>query len=404
MHILLVADGRSPITTRWLLGLKQLNHQVTLVSTTPCGIPEGVSELIYLPVAFSHLTGNQSSTGAGAKQRSGLRKVVSRFRSVFLAGRYFFGPMTLPAAGRKLQKIIREKKPDLVHALRIPFEGMLASYTPRNVPLVVSIWGNDLTLHAKRSPLMRSFTRKTLERADGLITDALRDIRLAREWGYRDDAPTLEVPTNGGIDLMEMIRKRSLDLDTLGDPIPEGSIKIINPRGIRPAYARTDLFFRAIPLVLERKPNAVFLCPAMAGSKEAEYWLSQYSIQKAVRLYPYLTQDQLWGLFQQSDITVSLTTHDGTPNTLIEAMACGCFPVAGDIESLREWITPGVNGLLVEAKKPQAIAEALVLAMENIELRRRAAEMNLEIITQKAEVSVVRSQLEVFYQKVYAIR
>ena len=43
-------------------------------------------------------------------------------------------------------------------------------------------------------------------------------------------------------------------------------------------------------------------------------------------------------------MTVSPSTHDGTPNTLLEGMACGSFPIVGDLESLREWIEPGLTG------------------------------------------------------------
>ena len=59
MHILLVADGRSPITSRWISGLLRLKHRVTLVSSFPCKPLEGVEETIVLPVAFSGLAGWQ---------------------------------------------------------------------------------------------------------------------------------------------------------------------------------------------------------------------------------------------------------------------------------------------------------------------------------------------------------
>ena len=85
-------------------------------------------------------------------------------------------------------------------------------------------------------------------------------------------------------------------------------------------------------------------------------------------------------------------------------MALGCFPVAGDIEALREWITPGVNGLLVEPNKPQTVAEAFLLALEQPELRLRAAAINLDCIRERAEISRVRAQLEVFYQWVWGLR
>ena len=35
MHILLVADGRSPITRNWLRMLSGLDHTISLVSTYP---------------------------------------------------------------------------------------------------------------------------------------------------------------------------------------------------------------------------------------------------------------------------------------------------------------------------------------------------------------------------------
>ena len=40
-------------------------------------------------------------------------------------------------------------------------------------------------------------------------------------------------------------------------------------------------------------------------------------------------------------------------------MAIGCLPVCGDIESIREWITNGENGILVDPTDPYALAEAV---------------------------------------------
>jgi glycosyltransferase involved in cell wall biosynthesis len=40
-------------------------------------------------------------------------------------------------------------------------------------------------------------------------------------------------------------------------------------------------------------------------------------------------------------------------------MACGCYPVVGDIESLREWITPGVNGSLIDPGDVKALRMAV---------------------------------------------
>jgi hypothetical protein len=56
-----------------------------------------------------------------------------------------------------------------VHALRIPFEGMLGSYTPAGIPFVAATWGNDLTLHARRL-LFDAHLHKTLPAARGMAS------------------------------------------------------------------------------------------------------------------------------------------------------------------------------------------------------------------------------------------
>ncbi len=81
-------------------------------------------------------------------------------------------------------------------------------------------------------------------------------------------------------------------------------------------------------------------------------WVQELGVAAQVELLPKQTRAQMADLFRRRAVVVSPTTHDGTPNTLLEAMACGCLPVVGDLESLREWITPGVNGLLVDLRHP----------------------------------------------------
>ncbi len=400
MPILLIADGRSPITQRWILGLLHLQHRVSLVSTYPCpSFPEAEATFV-LPVAFAAASGSQAGGASGRRNGASFSsQVVGRGRSFFQDARYWLGPLTLPFYARQLEKVIDSVQPDLVHALRIPFEGLLASAARFIAPLAITIWGNDLTLHGIKNPWMRRLTVRALKRADGLVADTQRDLRLGRLWGFPDDRPMLAVPGGGGIDLTEMHRLRTEITDCISSGLPAGVPVVVNPRGLRPGYVRNDVFFEAIPLVLQHRPDVCFACPSMAGQSEALNWVRQLKIGAAVRLLPYLPQPQLWDLFHCAEIMVSVSTHDGTPNTLLEAMACGCFPIAGDLESLREWITPGVNGLLVEPTKPPALAGAVLQALAQPELRLKAREINLGLIRERAEVNLVRSQIEVFYRR-----
>jgi len=113
-----------------------------------------------------------------------------------------------------------------------------------------------------------------------------------------------------------------------------------------------------------------------------------------------IPQGRLADLFRQSQIVVSPSTHDGSPNTLLEAMACGCFPVAGDIESIREWLVDSENSLLVDPGDPAALAAAILRAIEDTAFRERAVAANLEMIRQRANFETVMVQAHNFYAEV----
>ncbi len=129
-------------------------------------------------------------------------------------------------------------------------------------------------------------------------------------------------------------------------------------------------------------------------------WIKELKIEHAVQLNPPLSHAQMADVFRSAQIVVSPAVHDGTPNSLLEGMACGCFPVVGDLESIREWITHGQNGLLVDPNDPQSIADGILLALEREDLRQEAAGLNANIISARAEYETNMKRVEEFYKSV----
>ena len=395
MRLLFVADGRSPTTLNWLRYWIEKGHETHLISTYPCNPPSGLTSFHILPVAFGGMAGEKTRAAADSQRKHG---PVSRLRGLLRPLRYFLGPLSLPLYRKRFRALVSEIRPDLVHALRIPFEGMLAAVTPPGIPLAISIWGNDITLHAHGSFSMAALTRHTLKRADGLLADTLRDISLGQEWGFSPERPTLIVPGAGGIRLEEMTCSESEQgIEMLFQELPPGPI-VVNPRGQRPGSLRQDVFFRAIPLVLEKIPQAVFICPSLATDAECEHWVDALGIRPSTKLWPRLNQNQLWSLFTKALVFVSPSLHDGTPNSLLEAMACGCFPVTGNIESMREWIQTGTNGLLVDATSVRSLADGMITALETPSLRATAKIKNALIIAERAEYWHCMAKVEAFYR------
>ena len=54
----------------------------------------------------------------------------------------------------------------------------------------------------------------------------------------------------------------------------------------------------------------------------------------------------------------------------------------------------------MEPTKPSSAAEAILNALDNSDLRRRAAEINRTIILERAEVGVVREKISGFYESI----
>jgi len=140
----------------------------------------------------------------------------------------------------------------------------------------------------------------------------------------------------------------------------------------------------------------------MQGEAQASQWIEELEIAHAVELLPPLAHAQMADGFRRAQIVASPSIHDGTPNTLLEGIACGCFPVAGDLESVREWITPGENGLLFDPTSAQSTADAIVAAIDDKSLRQKAADLNQNIIATRAEYQANMQRVEDFYGKAVA--
>ena len=70
-------------------------------------------------------------------------------------------------------------------------------------------------------------------------------------------------------------------------------------------------------------------------------------------------------LLMQNQIAVLSTHYEGMPLALIEGMAAGCAIIASDVPGVREIIQNDVDGLLVQAKSAQALADALERLLRN---------------------------------------
>jgi L-malate glycosyltransferase len=91
----------------------------------------------------------------------------------------------------------------------------------------------------------------------------------------------------------------------------------------------------------------------------------------ACRFEPTSAEVAPW--LRSIDIFVLPSRSEAFSNSLLEAMACGCCPVASRVGGNPELVTPGETGLLFESGDAGGLARALETLVQNPELRLRLA-------------------------------
>lgn len=125
-----------------------------------------------------------------------------------------------------------------------------------------------------------------------------------------------------------------------------------------------------------------------------------------VRLTAAGAADQAWlpgdrgdvaELLPQFDIFALPSRAEGISNTLLEAMACGCAPVATDVGGNPELIDHEVNGLLVPSQDSVALAGALARLAREPALRQRLAEASLARVGAQFSLAGMISAYDALY-------
>jgi glycosyltransferase involved in cell wall biosynthesis len=93
------------------------------------------------------------------------------------------------------------------------------------------------------------------------------------------------------------------------------------------------------------------------------------------------------------DVYVLPSYREGTPRTVLEAMATGRPIITTDAPGCRETTVDGDNGLLVPIKDPDALARAMMRLADDPALRLRMGHRSREIVETKYDVRMVNRDM-----------
>lgn len=120
---------------------------------------------------------------------------------------------------------------------------------------------------------------------------------------------------------------------------------------------------RAMKLVNQHTPARLMILGEGHLRADLEALIQNEGLGDSVRLLGF--QDNPLKYFSRSKVFVLSSYAEGLPNVLVEAMACGCTPVATDCPTgPREVLKGGEYGHLIPMRDPEAMAAAIQKALE----------------------------------------
>jgi glycosyltransferase involved in cell wall biosynthesis len=252
-------------------------------------------------------------------------------------------------------------KPDVIFIMYCSKLSLLYSIFFKG-KVILSFWGGDLLNRTdkKRGYILKSIQKRAILKADKVYCVSKELIEEA--YNVTDNklikAPCLLMY---GLDL-NLYTFSSNEMKQQNE-----YFTIYSPRWCLPIY-NIEVIVDAVILLLKagEKVRLIYRDVYIDESDEAV----QYSVMLAnkIKHLDFRSNFQVVGLvekyelikiIQSSDVVISVSHFDGTPLSILEAMACKTLTVSGKIPSTTNFIVHGVNGYLVDKDSPEELAQQL---------------------------------------------
>ena len=298
---------------------------------------------------------------------------------------------------KAFEKILLEVQPDVVHSfvLYIACAPILEVMRKHNeIKWIYSSWGSDL-YYFKNIPEYRKDIKAVLPRINYLFTDCKRDVQLAKDLGFKGEVIGT-FPGGGGYDF-------SVSDTYIRTPVLERDIILV--KGYQGRSGRAIEVLKAIEqLVLKLKKYKIIVFGAdeeVKNYSNNSERLQQLNIKVFLKtqFLPHKTVLELMG---KAKIHIGNSDSDGMPNTLLEAVILGAFPMQSNPGGASEDIIEhNKNGLLIEdCHDINNIKLQIETALDNPELIENAFHINQTQLKPKLEIHYIKKLVLKAYQSI----
>lgn len=315
---------------------------------------------------------------------------------------------------QRLNSLIRQLEPDLIHC-SLP-DASLASRVVarrRGLPLIetlVNISHERVRTESnpKVTPLKLAFHR-LLDRATMKSVTRFQAISpaVAESWsrviGLRADQMTV-IPRGIDTDAFAGVdRQGARQLIRAEFSLPETALILLNLGREQPQKGQRFLI-EAMSQILESVPEAILLIAGSPGlqSQALRQDVADRGLGSTVRFLG--RRHDVARLLGASDMFVFPSLYEGLGVSLLEAMAAGLAVITTDRPPMSGVVDHEVNGVLVAAGDPQALAQALAKLAGDPAQRRRLGQAAQVSVAARFSIDSSVRQVEQLYCEVLGMQ
>ena len=298
--------------------------------------------------------------------RRGFRRLMTSLAHTVL--RVLWAPLRL----LYLLWLIRAFRPDVVNLHYIAGNAAfcLAAKRLLNFKLLVSIHGTDIKSYPHRSPLMRWVTKRALEVADKVLSNSACLLRDAERISASVIGKSMVV--GNGVDMAEFVS--SPQSEYAQQRYVLCAARLVFTKGV-------DVLIEAFAMVHQMSGDLALLI-AGDGPERQKYaaLVEESGLGGVVELLGRVEPTQIPSLLAGCELLVLPSRQESCGIAILEAMASRKAVIATRVGGVPEIIRDMENGLLVDAESPQQLAKAVVLLLQDNELRDRLAKAGYETV------------------------
>lgn len=170
--------------------------------------------------------------------------------------------------------------------------------------------------------------------------------------------------------------------------VDEKAQVIFSPRMLKPFYNQM-MMLDILQQLVEKFPHVVLVFATynqdLAYRQDIDKRITELGLNDHVRFAPPMNQSEMMQAYNSADLVLSLSPSDGTPVSVMEAMACGTPVVMADLERYKEFFTHKETGWFTKITVPDVV-DALSTLLEDQTLYNSIKVKGQAVVKEKADL------------------